>query len=319
MVDKILAYEGSLPPSADAQALAIAFVSDNAYAPNGSLDTAGNFWQISDAALEVMQKAAAANGVQLAAQRFYLNLCDPRRYAHCLLPGASVSSYTDVGSLTAALAVWLNGGRQPQTANSLLHYVGHGAMTGWAGQPVLLQNTDTAALGLAPHLPIVVDMSCYTGYFQFPGLQSMAEAWLSSPQHGAVAVIASSGLDLVEAHAVFDLALLAGVSGHPSTTVGQAFLSAKLAATAAGLPQAVDTFHLFGDPAMPIWAAPATVIAPDPTGTPAVPPSQTPAATPMPEPVPPGITPVLPTPVPGLPSSPHFFLYLPWAPNERER
>ena len=319
MVDKILAYEGGLPLSSDAQTLAIAFVSDNAYAPDGSPDTAGNFWQISDAALEVLRQAAAANGVQLAAQRFFLNVCDPRRYSRCLPPGTPDSSYTDVGSLTAALAGWLNGGLQPRTTSPLLHYVGHGALTGWAGQPALLQNRDTADLGLAPHLPIVVDMSCYTGYFQFPGLQSMAEAWLSSPQHGAVAVIASSGLDLVEVHAVFDSALLSGFADHSSTTMGQVFLSAKLAATAAGLPQAVETFHLFGDPAMPLWAAPASVTSPDPTGTPAVPPSQTPGVTPIEDPPPPDITPIPPTLVPGLPSSSRFFLYLPWAPNERER
>lgn len=319
MVDKILAYEDSLPPSADARTLDIAFVSDNAYAVNGSPDSAGNFWQLSDAALAVTRQAAAANGLQLAAQRFYLNVCDHRRYPYCLLPEPPVTSYTDVESLTAALAGWLNGGLQPQTTNPVLHYVGHGAITGWAGQPVLLQSRDIADLGFAPHLPIVVDMSCYTGYFQFPGLQSMAEAWLSSPQHGGVAVISSSGLDIVEAHAGFDLALLAAFTNHDFTTIGQAFLSAKLAAAAAGLLQDVDTFHLFGDPAMPLWAAdPAPVTSPDPTATPAVPASQTPAATPIPALTPPAIVPIPPSPVPDLRPGFSFFLYLPWVPSERE-
>ncbi len=310
MVDKILAYEGNLPAGAAARTVDIALVSDNAYAATGALDPAGNFWHASDAALAAVRQTAAANGVQLAARHFYLNGCDAARYPQCLLPDPPFPPYADAESLTAALAGWLNSGLRTNTTSLLLHYVGHGAITGWAGQPVLLQSGDTAGLGLAPHLPIVVDMSCYTGYFQFPGLQSMAEAWLSFPQHGAVAVIASSGLDLVEAHAAFDAVLLSEFAGQASTTIGQAFLSAKLAA-GAGLPQDVDTFHLFGDPAMPLWlAGPAPISSPAPTATAPLPTSQAPAPTPIPSPT---------SPVPDPSSGSNFFLYLPWIPGERAR
>ena len=183
-----------------------------------------------------LRQAAAANGVQLAARAFL------SQWLRC----GTLSSVPAAGSTLPSLRRcgdshwqhWQAGSTarlRPNTTSLLLHYVGHGAITGWAGQPVLLQSADIADLGLAPHLPVVLDMTCYTGYFQFPGLQSMAEAWLSSPQHGAVAVIASSGLDLVEAHAAFDAALLSEFAGQASTTIGQAFLSAKLAAAAAGL------------------------------------------------------------------------------------
>ena len=317
IVDKILAYESNLPASADARTIDIALVSDNAYAADGTLDPAGNFWQVSDAALAHVRQAAATSGVQLAAQHFYLNGCNAARYPQCLLPDPPFPPYVDAETLTAALAGWLNSGLRTNTTSLLLHYVGHGAITGWAGQPVLLGSGDTAGLGLAPHLPIVLDMSCYTGYFQFPGLQAMAEAWLSFPQHGAVAVIASSGLDLVEAHAAFDAALLSGFAGHVSMTIGQAFLSAKLAAAAAGLPQDVDTFHLFGDPAMPLWvAAPAPIGPLTPTATAAVPSNQTPTATLIPSPTSPAAPPLPPTLVPDPLSGSTFFLYLPWVPGE---
>jgi hypothetical protein len=317
MVDKILAYEANLPAGADARTIDIALVSDNAYAANGALDPAGNFWQGSDAALAFLRQAAAANGMQVAAQHFYLNGCAGVRHPQCLLPDPPFPPYADAAALTAALVGWLNARLRPNTTSLLLHYVGHGAITGWAGQPVLLGSGDTAGLGLAPHLPIVLDMSCYTGYFQFPGLQSMAEAWLSSSQHGAVAVIASSGLDLVEAHAVFDAALLSGFTGQATTTIGQAFLLAKLAAAAAGLSQDADTFHLFGDPAMPLWVArPAPMGPPPPTSTSAVPTSQAPATTPVPSPTLPLAPPIAQTLVPDPPAGSRFFLYLPWVPGE---
>lgn len=313
MVDKIVAYESGLPASANARTVDIALVSDNTYAAGGALDPAGNFWQASDAAFDAIRQAAATNGVQLVAERFYLNVCDALRYPHCLLPDPPFSRYSDAEALKAALAGWLTSAFRPATTSLLIHYVGHGAIVGWAGQPVLLQNRDVASLGLAPRLPIVVDMSCYTGYFQFPGLQSMAEAWLSLPQHGAVAVVASSGLDLVAAHAVLDTALLSQLAGHSSMTLGQAFLSAKLAAAAAGLSQDVDTFHLFGDPAMPLWVAGAAPIEPPaPTVTAGVPTSQVPTAPPVSPPVPV-------TPVPGSPADDRCYLYLPWVPGGDER
>ena len=139
-------------------------------------------------------------------------------------------------------------------------------------------------------------MTCYTGYFHFPGLPSLAEAWLVAPQHGAVAVIASSGLGLAESHATLDFALLTQLVGRDATTVGQALLAAKLAAAAGGLPTDVDTFHLFGDPAMPLHT-----IRPSPTGTPLPPPAVTPA------------------PTPDCTPDPDSTVYLPWLAADKER
>ena len=235
----------------------------------------------------------------------------PPATPHCLLPDPPYPPYTTAAPLLAALAAWLNPAAPPAPHPLLLHYAGHGAIQAWAGQPVLLQTGDLPNLGHAPHLPVVLDMSCYTGYFHFPGLPSLAAAWLATPNHGAVAVVASSGLDLVAAHAPFDAALLAALGDPATTTIGQAFLAAKLAAAAGGLPQAVATFHLFGDPAMPLWAAVPTPppTAPTPPGSPPNPPPATPSNPPNP-----------PTAAPGpLPGPPAHYLFLPWLPAEGER
>ena len=84
MVDKIVAYENAAPTVDDDSSAYLALVSDNAYTVNGALDPAGNFWLASDATLALAQHAAAS-GMPLAAQRFYLNVCDSARFPHCLL------------------------------------------------------------------------------------------------------------------------------------------------------------------------------------------------------------------------------------------
>jgi hypothetical protein len=103
------------------------------------------------------------------------------------------------------------------------------------------------------------------------------------------------------------------LAGRDDTTIGQAFLAAKLAAAAAGLSEDVATFHLFGDPAMPLRA-----ISPAPTPPAVTPTAQAPVPTPVPSVAPPVTPEILPTvqtvtPVPPprpLPN-PAFFLYLP--------
>jgi hypothetical protein len=313
MVDKILAYEDAAPAEADDRTTYLALVSDNAYAVDGTLDPAGDFWQASDAAAALAQQAATAGGIQLAVQRLYLNVCDPARFPYCLLPDPPYRPYTDAPGLITGLATWLNepSPPRPRSESLLVHYAGHGSIGGWAGQPVLLQGADVAQLGLTPRLPMILDITCYTGYFHFPGLPSLAEAWLSAPQHGAVAVIASSGLGLAEAHASLDFVLLAELAGNDDVTAGQALLAAKLAAAASGSPEDVDTFHLFGDPAMPLRASSqAAENTPTPTPGPpitltATPTSQTPAATPV--------------PTPGRTQEPATALYLPWLAANEER
>ncbi len=336
MVDKILAYEAAAPAAGDNEPTHLALVSDNAYALDGTVDPASNFWQASDAALAQAQLMATAGGIQLAAKRLYLNLCDGARFPQCLLPDPPYSPYADPTNLLEGLAAWLADPPtpRPEAASLLVHYVGHGSISGWAGQPVLLQNANVAQLGRAPRLPVVLEMTCYTGYFHFPGLRSLAEAWLAAPQRGAVAVIASSGLGLAEAHATLDFALLAELVGHEPTTVGQALLAAKLAAAAGGLPEDVDTFHLFGDPAMPLRSArpvPVATALPTPTAPTimftATPARETSTATPVQAatPIPsatPAPLPTVQTPIPSLTPGPMPdtapVQYLPWLSADEE-
>ncbi len=182
MVDKILAYEANLPAQADARTIDIALVSDNAYAANGTLDPAGNFWQASDAALSVLHASGrrqwrAAGGGAVLPQYLRDGTLSPLPPAGSALPPVRRCAQL---SLRHWQAGWPRhpGPALPACCSTMWATVRSRA---GPGSRALLQSCDVAGLGLAPRLPVVLDMTCYTGYFHFPGLQSMAEAWLAVP------------------------------------------------------------------------------------------------------------------------------------------
>jgi hypothetical protein len=301
MVQKLLAYENAPPVAPGAGALpsqpsSLLFVADNAFAPNGSPDPAGNFWQIADAAASLADSAARKafpTAAQPPIDRLYLNLCDADHFSQCVLADPPYRPLTTGPALSSALGAALARG------SLLVHYSGHGSIAAWGGQPAIWASADVQALANATRLPLVVDMTCYTGYFHYPGLPSLAEVWLTAPGGGAVAVIASSGLGLAAGHATLDAALLAHLFAPTTPTVGEALLAAKLAVAAGGGPlEDLDTFALFGDPAMPLHRLHPP---PAPTGVPTSTPLA--GATPTPGLPPPTVTPGDPqghTPIPSL-------------------
>ncbi|HEY0160459.1 MAG TPA: C25 family cysteine peptidase, partial [Thermoanaerobaculia bacterium] len=125
----------------------------------------------------------------------------------------------------------------------LLGYVGHGSIDLWAGGWF---TADSAAqLHNGAKLPIVASMTCLTGYFHDVFSTSLAEALLTSPNGGAVAVWASS--TLTEPGAQVSMAeefyrqLFAGA------TVGEAAIRAKSATTNQDVRR---SWILFADPSM---------------------------------------------------------------------
>ena len=125
---------------------------------------------------------------------------------------------------------------------------------------------------------------------------------------GAVASWASSGQSAVRGQAVLLAELLATLLTDSSAdvTLGQAVLAAKLQLYGAGggaYAEALDTFHLLGDPALVLREAapPAT---PAPSATAAPPATPAPADTPTASPAPlvtapaPGATPIAAPPSP---------------------
>lgn len=125
----------------------------------------------------------------------------------------------------------------------LATYFGHGATGRWAADGLI--NTATVrALRNGDVLPIVLSMTCLTGFFHDPVTESLAEAFLRAPNGGAVAVWASTGLTRPPAQVEMQEVLARHLLGPKSPTMGEAILQAKQAVRDAG------TWVLFGDPAM---------------------------------------------------------------------
>ena len=152
--------------------------------------------------------------------------------------------------MTAALRAAVTAGRQ------LLVYVGHGSPAAWAGNPSLLTASEVAALANADRLPVVLELTCYTGFFQAPREAALAETLLAA-RGGAAATWASSGVSVARGHDALARGFLAAVAQSEPATVGLAAVAGKVALWAEGAGayrENLDTFHLFGDPALRLAA-----------------------------------------------------------------
>ncbi len=132
-----------------------------------------------------------------------------------------------------------------------VHYTGHGMTAKLAVQGLLLA-ADVAAMTNA-RTPVVVSLSCLSGHFEAPSVDSLAELLMQREQGGAVAVWASSALAL----------------NAPATDMGETFYRTVLQEGSGRLGIAIlktrrawpgdmftrntfATYNLLGDPALRI-------------------------------------------------------------------
>lgn len=291
MVNKIIAYEQMSPPGA--WMAHVVFAADNAFQADGSPDSAGNFWQQSDA----VAGDPALIPAWATAERLYFNPCAGATYPDCALANPPYPPYPDRLSFTSALIGAINSGR------SVVNYVGHGSITGWGGSPQLFTSDDVAGLVNGLRLPLTLDMTCYSGYFHYPQLPALAERLVGAARGGSIASWASSGLSLTGGHTTLDRAFFSALSKQGIRRIGLAAMYAKARLLAEGdgaYAENVDTFHLFGDPATLLAFAPAhaeatTTLTPSPTPTlalsltPSPTPGSGPTATQTPTPTPTGV------------------------------
>ncbi|MEW6126772.1 MAG: C25 family cysteine peptidase [Acidobacteriota bacterium] len=125
----------------------------------------------------------------------------------------------------------------------VMNYWGHGSLS--FVQDNVLTSDDATTL-TNEHLPVMVMMTCLTGYFHDALLETLAESWMKAPR-GAIAVWASSGMTVptgqVEAVQEFykQLFTFKGIA------LGDAALRAKAATTDSDIRA---TWNLFGDPTL---------------------------------------------------------------------
>ena len=140
----------------------------------------------------------------------------------------------------------------------LVAYFGHGSLELW-GSDHLLQASDVSDMKNGAAFPIVLNLTCLTGYFIHPQKESLAEALLLQPGAGAVAVLAPSSLTLAADQSRLSLPLMDGLLHHPEWTLGDALLQARrqIPQDIPGLEEVMLTFQWFGDPALRWESSPA--------------------------------------------------------------
>jgi hypothetical protein len=130
----------------------------------------------------------------------------------------------------------------------LVNYAGHGSEDIWSGED-LFDDTAATALTNGSSLPVFLIMDCLNGFFQDVYEEPLAVTLMLAPNGGAVAVLASSGLNQPAPQTTLDKLIVKNAMHQPFPALGDAILQAKSGITDVGVRK---TYILFGDPAMQI-------------------------------------------------------------------
>jgi hypothetical protein len=135
--------------------------------------------------------------------------------------------------------------------NLIVAYFGHGSVTQW-GKDSLFTVKDADSTSNGDRLPVVLNLTCLTGLFTHPKVQSLTETLLWKQAGGAVAVLAPTSLTLSSDQNFLSRALVAEYLVDPAKPLGDLLLSAwrQIPIEGAGTLDVLRTFLLFGDPAL---------------------------------------------------------------------
>jgi uncharacterized repeat protein (TIGR01451 family) len=168
-------------------------------------------------------------------------------------------THTSSSAARSAILGAINEGRL------IVNYVGHGAANYWASEQ-LLKRTDANTFTNMGRLPFFVPMACLDGYYIHPStsssdLSSTAEALVRAPGKGAIAVWSSTGMGTATAHDYLNKGLFKAIFADDIIQLGPATLQGKLYlySRTSWYNDQIDTYLLFGDPALRLNVVPADV------------------------------------------------------------
>jgi hypothetical protein len=120
------------------------------------------------------------------------------------------------------------------------------------GKDRLFSTDDVGKLTTQKRLPIVVNMTCLTGLFTHPKVESLAESLLWQKGGGAVAVLAPTSLTLPTDQSFLTKPLVDEMLTDPEPALGQILQRARqqVPINNSGTRDVLETFLLFGDPAL---------------------------------------------------------------------
>lgn len=137
-----------------------------------------------------------------------------------------------------------------ENGSNIISYFGHGSINMW-GKDRLFSTQDVEQLGREGTPSIVINMTCLTGFYTHPKVESLAEALLWQPQAGAVAMLAPTSLTIPTDQSFLSRSVVGEIL-EGIETIGKIHLNARrqIPMENAGARDVMYTFLLFGDPAL---------------------------------------------------------------------
>lgn len=253
LVNKIIAYEH---PPAGAWRSTSSFVTANAFEASGASDPGGNFWFYSD---EIIGDSYYFPNTQTG-ERIYFNPClacvQPYpTYQYCNI--FDVNGCAGTPNVLSTTMAAINAGRL------FVNYVGHGARFEWASRQgeSLLQASDLSSLTNGSKTPIMLELTCNTGYYIYPlptnpTAKSLAKTIVNLAGKGAVASWAATGQGVVTGHDLMEKGFFEAVMRLNERRLGPATMAGKVKLNGVGDNlDLLDTIILFGDPATSVAVA----------------------------------------------------------------
>ncbi len=143
------------------------------------------------------------------------------------------------------------------SGTGLVMFMGHSSIHQWGAEQLFHIDT-VQELNSGSKLPMVMQMSCFTGSFHYPDFDGLDETLMRHGSGGAISVWGSTGLGVSTGHDVLAEGFLETYlephthrSYGANQTLGAATLAGKaeLALSRSDHLDLLDTFTLFGDPA----------------------------------------------------------------------
>ncbi len=221
MVSKIIAYEQDPVDEWSMQVLAVA----------GAADTAGNFPAYSD---NLIRDALPS---PYHAEKIYYGI-----------------THTDKNEAQQALKNGINQGKL------IVNFIGHGFPKGWSAASSIpfIQTSDVPGLSNQGKYPIFLAFTCNEGYFIDPRVPAFGEAIVTAEEKGAIASWSPTGEGVTSGHNFLNRGFFDAVFKHGADRLGQAVTSglSRLWFSGGSL-YLIETYELFGDPALMIKRNPA--------------------------------------------------------------
>lgn len=190
----------------------------------------------------------SAGDFHLKAEAAYTEIKTPfrgNRFYYSPAPSNQPYIYTSANTLRASFLSFFNAG------SSLTTFYGHSSWLQWAIEDLFDVNT-LGQLNNQGRLPVVLEMTCFTGFFHHPAYpNTLDENLLRRSGGGAVAVWGSTGLGVATGHDALQEGFYQAITGQNTPSLGAAVLAGKMRLYASGVHlDLLDTYTLFGDPAL---------------------------------------------------------------------